>query len=276
MRAAAVPVVLIAAAIAAAGVRADGLPVLGVDVGPAGITTPGSPYRWVAIDEGKTTLVARVARNGGSVVRWRRLAGSFTIPAVAYDGTAGGLTHDASKLVLIAPRRSFPRAVTTFLLLDPKDLVVYRRIRLRGDFSFDAISRHGRTMFLINYTSPNPNEYRVRAFDLTTFRLLPNAITDPTEHETAMHGAPITRLTSSDGRWAYTLYDGAGTSSPFVHALDTGTTRAHCIDLPMLTGRRDLYELRLRREGAGSIAVVAATGGVAHVDTTSFVARRAS
>ena len=32
-----------------------------------------------------------------------------------------------------------------------------------------------------------------------------------------MGGSPLTRATSLDGRWAYTLYDGAG-RTPFVHA----------------------------------------------------------
>ena len=45
-----------------------------------------------------------------------------------------------------------------------------------------------------------------------------------------MHGNPMTRATSADGRWAYTLYDGNG--HPFVHALDTAPATARCIDLP--------------------------------------------
>ena len=45
-----------------------------------------------------------------------------------------------------------------------------------------------------------------------------------------MRGQPLTRATSPDGRWAYTLYDGAG-KEPFIHALDTSTRSARCIDL---------------------------------------------
>ena len=271
MRLPAVLAVIVAAGAAATGARADGLPVLGIDVGATGVTTAGSPYRWIAIGEGRTTLVERVARNGGSVVRWARLPGTFTIPAVAYDGSASGVSADAKRLVLIEPRSSFPRARTRFVLLDANGLGVYRTITLRGDFSFDALSPHGRTMFLINYTSADPNSYQVRAYDLAAFRLLPGSITDPAEHEDAMHGAPITRLTSEDGRWAYTLYDGAG-KSPFVHALDTATRRAHCVDLPILKGRRDLWQLRLHRAGSGGIEVKAAAGPVAAIDTTAFTA----
>ena len=147
MRLPAVLAVIVAAGAAATGARADGLPVLGIDVGATGVTTAGSPYRWIAIGEGRTTLVERVARNGGSVVRWARLRGTFTIPAVAYDGSASGVSADAKRLVLIEPRSSFPRARTRFVLLDANGLGVYRTITLRGDFSFDALSPHGRTKF---------------------------------------------------------------------------------------------------------------------------------
>ena len=177
MRAALFVTIAIAAAIVAASARADGLPVLGVDVGASGVTVSGSPYRWITIDEGQTTLVERVARNGGSVLRWTRLQGTFTIPAVAYDRSASGVSADGSRLVLIEPRQSFPRARTRFAVLDANGLGVYRTITLRGDFSFDAVSPRGRTMYLVNYRSANPNEYHVRAYDLTSFRLLPKAIT---------------------------------------------------------------------------------------------------
>jgi hypothetical protein len=67
---------------------------------------------------------------------------------------------------------------------------------------------------------------------------------DPREPDEDMRGYPITRASSPDGRWAYTLYDGAG-KHPFVHALDTQGRTAACIDLDGLAGRDDLYELRL-------------------------------
>jgi len=251
----------------------DGLPVLGIDVGQVGVTVPAGTDRYVTIDEGKWTVVERIARNGGRVLGFTRVKGHFTIPAVAYDGSASGLSADGSTLVLIEPRKSFPRAATRFAYLTTPGLALYRTITLRGDFSFDAISPRGRTMFLVNYTNPrDPTRYSVRAFDLLLSRLLPKPVTDPAEHENAMRGAPINRLMSADGRWAYTLYDGAG-KTPFVHALDTANRRARCIDLAMLSGRKDLWSLRLHRDGPGSnLRVDSFRGPVAVVDTTTFTA----
>ena len=55
---------------------------------------------------------------------------------------------------------------------------------------------------------------------------LPTPIVDKSEPDERMAGLPITRQTTADGRWAYTLYDGAG-KEPFVHALDTVNGEAH-------------------------------------------------
>lgn len=253
---------------------ADGLPVLGIDVGSQGVTSVGSPDRYVTINEGgRITLVERIARNGGQVRGIARLKGNLTIPAVAYDSSASGLSADGNTLVLIEPRSAFPRAVTTFALLDARRLQLRRTITLRGDFSFDAVSPQGRKMFLINYTSPaDPTRYTVRAYDLQAGALLPKPIVDPAERSSdKMRGAPITRVLSADGRWAYTLYDGGG-AAPFVHALDTSTGIAHCIDLTTnLGGTNDLWSLRFTRGPGSQISLGTSGRNVAVIDTATFV-----
>ena len=86
-----------------------------------------------------------------------------------------------------------------------------------------------------------------------------------------MRGAPLTRAASANGRWAYTLYDGAG-KTPFVHALDTSSLRARCIDLSMLAGT-DLSGLHLRLDGAaGTLTVTNNRQAVVIVDTRTFQA----
>jgi hypothetical protein len=262
--------VAIAACAFAPSALADGLPVLGIDVGSSGVAVPGAPDRFVTLSQGTTTLVERIARDGGRVRGLARVAGTFTIPAVAYDSSASGLSADGRSLILIEPRVSFPRQVTRFVLLDARTLSVRRTVTLRGDFSFDALSPHGKTMFLVNYTSPNdPTRYTVRAYDFERGALLPGAIRDPAERSDKMRGSPITRVMSADGRWAYTLYDGAG-SMPFVHALDTVGLRAHCIDLPMLAGRRDLWALRFALSGDAQLRIGKPGAEVAQVDLVSY------
>jgi hypothetical protein len=145
------------------------------------------------------------------------------------------------------------------------------RVTLRGDFSFDAVSPDGEFVYLIEYTSrTDPTRYRVRAYDAVSDRLLPGPIVDPREPDERMRGYPITRATSPDGRWEYTLYDGAG-SSPFVHALDTQGRKAVCIDLDGLAGRTDLYDLPLDVAGDGATLTVGPPAqAVLAIDTATF------
>ena len=262
---------LVAVGAVAATATADGLPVLGVDVGSEGVAARTSPVRYVTLRAGRETIVARTAVDGGRVLGFTRVPGNFTIPAVAYDGSASGLSADGSRLVLIQPRLKFPRADTAFAILDARRLQLSRVVSLRGDYSFDAISPHGATVFLIQYVSAlDPTRYNVRAYDLRSGRLDPNPVVDPHEHQDAMRGSPITRAASPHGRWAYTLYDGAG-GTPFVHALDTSKRQARCIDLPMLAGRQDLWQLRLTVAPRGANLTVSTAGQtLAFVDTRDF------
>jgi hypothetical protein len=269
-----IPLLSVLAGVVAAGpARADGLPVLGIDVGGSGVVTASGDARYVTIPAGRATVVARVAAEGGQIVASRLLRGTFTIPAVAYDRSASGLSADGRALVLIQPRRTFPRAKTTLVALDAATLRPRRMIKLRGDFSFDAISPRGRLVYLIQYVVPDdPTRYLVRAYDLRSGRLLVRPITDPHEPGDKMRGSPITRVSSAGGRWAYTLYDGAG-STPFVHALDTSTRSARCVDLHGLSGR-NAWRLRLGLDRAGTTLTVSRRGQpLATIDTRTFAVR---
>jgi len=238
------------AAVAPAAARADGLPVLGIDVGSTGVVSSDGG-RYVTIPAGSKTIVVRVAQHGGQVLAWRSLPGTFTIPAVAYDGSAGGLSADGTTLALIEPRTSFPRADTKLLVLSTDGLKSLRVVKLQGDFSFDAVSPDGSWLYFIHYVSPNdPTRYLVQAYDVRRGRLLAKPIIDPDEPGEKMRGNPLSRTMSADGRWAYTLYDGAG-ATPFVHALDTVARSAHCIDLDPIASGTDLRRLRLAIDGGG-------------------------
>jgi LPXTG-motif cell wall-anchored protein len=262
---------LAAAASAPSAAAADGLPANGVDAAP--VSAPGGSVEYLTrrATRRRATLVVARERGGERILGRLRLAGSFAVPAVAYDGSAGGLSADGTTLILIRPRSGFPRSDTTLAVLDAKRLRPRRVLRLRGDFSFDAVSPRGELMYLIQYLSPrNPNRYAVRAYDLRARRLLPEPVVDPREASEPMNGTPITRATSPDGRWAYTLYDSA--EHPFIHALDTERRRAVCIDLLSLASRkRGIWGLRLDVGPGGSpLTVEAGSRVLASVDTRTF------
>jgi hypothetical protein len=272
----ALAIALTAAASVPSAATGDGLPPSeGIDAAP--VWAPGGSVEYLTkrarrgANPRRATLVVARERGSERVVVRLRLPGTFSVPAVAYDGSAGGLSADGRTLVLIRPRRGFPRSRTTLAVLDAKRLHPRRLLRLRGDFSFDAISPRGALIYLIQYISRrNPNHYLVRAYDLRARRLLAEPVVDPREESELMDGLPVTRAASPDGRWAYTLYDGA--EHPFIHALDTERRRALCIDLHSLAGRRGgLWGLRLDVGPDGSpLSVEAGSRVLANVDTRTF------
>jgi hypothetical protein len=223
-------VVLCLFALLPATAAADGLPAEGVDATPVFVPDGRVQYTTKPAPGGATRMIEH-SRYGGQM-RERRLDGRYSVPAVALDGSPSGLSADGRRLVLISPRRSFPRKVTPIAVVETDRLAITRRIVLHGDFSVDAISPDGRTLYLIQYRGRDPADYAVRAYDLRAARLLPDPIVDPREPDEPMNGIPVTRIQSEHGRWAYTLYQSA--EHPFVHALDTERRTAACIELPGL------------------------------------------
>ncbi len=262
-------------AVAAPVAHADGLPVGNLDTTRTGVSVPGSSERYFAIRSGSRTVVASVYRDGGLLQANTTLPGSFTIPAVAQDGATTGLSANGRTLVLVRPRIAYPQRRTRLAVLDAPSLHVRATIGLRGDFSVDAISPDGRSLYLIHYTARwDPLAYEVRSLNLRTRRLDRGEIVDPRERDEAMHGLPMSRATSTDGRWAYTLYDGAG-KAPFVHALDTTGRTARCIDLPALPAGVDISGLSLAVHGA-QLQVRSGEGTIAFIDRRSFAISRAA
>jgi hypothetical protein len=261
---------LLIAGTLAAEAGAGKVPIFGVHVGQSGVAGPGGG-RFVTLPSGAYTIVAAVRQRSGGISSYRRLPGRYTIPAVAYDGTAGGLSADGRTLVLTQRRFRFPRAESSFLVVDTRTLRPTRRLTLKADWSFDAISPDGRYLYLIEYTDPrDTSRYAVRLYDLARGRLAPEPIIDPHEADEAMRGSPLTRVSSLDGRWEYTLYDGGG-KEPFVHALDTVARTARCIDLDalsLLIGG-DMSQLRMRlREG--TLVIDAGGSPLVRIDTGTF------
>lgn len=251
---------------APATASADGLPMT-VDTS-AGVTSVDGAFTYTADAKDGTTTVRRTLEDGD----WRQhtIDGTYAVPGVALDATTSGLSHDGETLVLINPRRSFPRDETSLVVLDAEFLNVTDEINLEGDFSYDALSPDGETMYLIEYTDPrDPTSYAVRSYDLVSGTMAEAPVIDKSEPDEQMRGYPMTRVTGTGGRWEYTLYDAAG-GEPFVHALDTVAAETLCIDLPWLKPR-DVYRADLELMSGGAAITVAVGGGepIATIDTGS-------
>jgi hypothetical protein len=220
----------------------------------------GAGARYVALPAGHGTLLERLAVRGWQPVRTRYLRSKLGVPMIATDGTPGGLSGDGRTLVLSAPRTSYPQRVSALYVMNTRNLALRRRITLKGDLSFDAISPDGATIYLIQLDPRNLTSYAVRALDTRSGRLFAKPVVDRREPDEAMRGVPFTRATSPDGRYAYTLY--AGGEKPFIHALDTMSRSAACIDIPPIPPN-DSISLRL---SGRRLTVLASGSPISYVD----------
>lgn len=265
MRSIACCVALFAAvcAVAAESGAADGGPSPGAVVGWDGIRDPARGIRYVALPGGVArTTVAVVRINGGRIVLFKTVPGRVGVPQVAYDGSVDGLSADGRKLVLgSAPG---PNGTgTTFQVIETRNLNLTKTIRLRGQWSFDALSPDGATIYAIEVrTSAVPPSYRVRAIDAATGRVRAGVIVDKRDAGEVMRGSPVSRV-ATDGM-AYTLY-ARPNGTAFVHALDTRHGTAACIDLPWQETGNGIWSVRLsvgdglillRQPGVGKLASI--------------------
>jgi hypothetical protein len=221
-----------------------------VSQGGAGVATRNGAYHYITVSDGsRATLLEKVAH--GQVNYWTRFKGSWGTPTLGAGAQSGqGLSRDGRTLVLAStpgPPYAHP---SKFLLVNLRRMRVVRTIKLDGYFSFDALSPDASKMYLIEFEPGSPGDtshYIVRGYDLRTNRLLPGEIADRSEDEKSMAGYALTRTTSADGRWVYTLYQ-KPSGEPFVHALDTVDAAAYCIDLPKTRGLYNIV-LTLRNHG---------------------------
>jgi hypothetical protein len=231
---------LLAALAVAPIAHADGVMPTASELGYGAVSTDGpwtasnGTIRYVALPAGGKTDLAAIATRDGMVVGSQALAGVWGLPRTSYTiATSDALSHDEQTLIL--QRLDSPATRTSFAVVETFGLSVADRFTLRGHFAFDALSPDASRMYLIQYTSvADTSRYVVRAYDLAAHRLLPGRIADRTQKSWIMQGAPVTRTTSADGRWVYTLYENPG-GTPFVHALDTVAAVAHCIGIPWAT-----------------------------------------
>jgi hypothetical protein len=235
-----------------------GGPAAGVNQGWDGVTASGIGVRYVTVATGTDTTLEMIRKRDGRVLNFMSLTGQWGIPAVANDGSTGGLSTDGRTLVLAdaSPPIAGLRNQSSFLVVDTKNWRASQPVFLQGDFAFDALSPNGSRLYLIQHVSASDStRYIVRAYDLSTGRLLPGRIADRTQKGWVMQGYPVSRATTADGRWAYTLYRNNG-GYPFIHALNTVRGTAHCIGLPWHGSQQYIFNVRLSlRDHARQLAV---------------------
>jgi hypothetical protein len=232
------------------------------------VAVTGHPYAYIASPAGAYTDVTQVlAANRIPISNWR-IGGRFELAAAPGATGREGLSRDGATLVVVERPRN---GATRFALFDARRLKLRRVVALRGTFGYDAMSPDASTLYVIHYLSRDRTHYAVQAMSTSAAKPKLATVVEKGEPGERMSGLPISRATSADGSWVYTLYDGAG-KTPFVHALATVDRFTVCIDVHEIAGRPDLASLRLRLSpDAGTVTV---TNGKAQplalINTKSF------
>lgn len=236
---------------------------------PPGITSADGISHVEASRQRTGTAVTRYSVEGGSLVSSMLVDGRWRLQGVSPNGRFAALVRRRTEIVVTDLFRGR----------------VVHRLRLRGDFEVETVSRDGERLFLIQHLPTNgAPRYLVRLFDLSRDRLAAKPLRGAGE-PSVMAGLAWSGIGSPDGRWLLTLYLNTGRNVAFVHALDLVRSSPLCIFLPSGGSFAALkrYGLTLSPDGRRLYATNAALGAIAEIDlatrkvvrTTRFPATRA-
>ena len=241
-------------------------------IGEPGIAVAGGAHIvTIAGPNRSSTRVWLVRNRDGKTIRKGVLAGTLGVPGVTFNGVAEGTWGNGRRLVLASSVYD-DQTRTRFVVIDTRTLRPLRTITLRGAFAFDALSPSGSRLFLLEFPQGVNGgiHYVVRSLDMRTGRLEPGAIVDKTEPDEQMNGVAMYRAWSPNRTWAYTLYNG-GASHAFIHALNTRTRTARCIDLPWAGNAQSILETAQLAVKGRTLMLSDARGALlARIDTRTF------
>jgi DNA-binding beta-propeller fold protein YncE len=240
---------------------------------PRGVTSADGGSHVNARMRLRDTVVSRYRVADGSLVDWMVVAGRWRLGGVSPNGRFAALA-----------RQSSDRRRTDVAVVNTVSQRVAHRLRLRGNFEVETVSRDGKRLFLIEHLpGTGAPRYSVRLFDLSRDRLASKPLRGAGEPG-VMAGLAWSGIGSPDGRWLLTLYLNTGRNVAFVHALDLVRSSPLCIFLPSGGSFDTLkrYGLTLSPDGRRLYATNPAIGVVAEIDlatrkvvrTTRFPATR--
>jgi len=272
MRARLVAPIAIVCALAAPGAALAGGSYPLTDPAGGSLLSPGKTVRYAVLPgTDATTVDARRAKDG-KVLWSRQLTGVYGTTFVTTRSARAGLSADGSLLVLSSFSRSQPAQTSSFALVPTTPKEPVRTLRLDGDWTFDALSRDARTLYLIQRIGDVEGlRYNVRAVDVGALKLIPGVIAakGPGSATEQMAGIPVNRVVDSNARWVYTLYTTAE-GGAFVHALDTDARRAVCIDLPWKHASSQIPKLRMALGSELKLLSAGQAKPVATIDLRTF------
>ncbi len=182
------------------------------------------------------TPVANSARlmaldpSSGRTIAQAMIPRGYALPSLGRQGPTAGLSPNGHWLALTDDGSAMTGRLVTSFLVGPSSLTSsFKTVHVAGDFSFDAISDTGQSLYLIERMG-DPTHYQVRLLDIASGTLVEHPVVDKRDANEPMNGIRGDSVTDSQGQYVFTVY--ARQAGPFIHALPLDQPYAWCIDLP--------------------------------------------
>jgi hypothetical protein len=206
---------------------------------PLGTPAPDWSRYYTVMPVASSARLMALDPSSGRTIAQATIPRGYFLPSLGYQGPTAGLSPNGQWLALTDNGSALTGKLVTSFLVGPSSLSTsFKTVHLEGDFSFDAISDTGQSLYLIQRMG-DPNHYQVRLLDVASGTLVEHPVVDKRDSTEPMNGIRGDSVADSQGQYVFTVY--AREAGPFIHVLPLDQAFAWCIDLPAKTAS-DLEE----------------------------------
>jgi hypothetical protein len=239
---------------------------------PLGTPAPDWSRYYTVTPVAKSGRLTALDPRSGRTIAQTTVPTGYWLPSLGYQGPTAGLSPNGQWLALTDNGSALTGKLVSSFLVGPSSLSgAFKTVRVNGDFSFDALSDTGQSLYLIQKMG-DPNHYQVRLLDVRSGTLVEQPVVDKRDAAEPMNGIRGDSAASPLGEYVFTVYAREG--GPFIHALPLDQPFAWCIDLPA-KAPSDLEEqfhwsLAFNQSGSLLYAVNSSTGRIAEISPAAL------
>jgi len=238
---------------------------------PSGTPAPDWSRYYTVTPVANSARLTALDPSSGRTIAQATIPRGYALPSLGFPGPTAGLSPNGRWLALTDNGSAMTGKLVTSFLVGPSSLSSsFKTVHIDGDFSFDAISDTGQSLYLIQRMG-DPNHYQVRLLDVASGTLVEHPVVDKRDSSEPMNGIRGDSVADSQGQYVFTVY--AREAGPFIHALPLDQPYAWCIDLPAKSAS-DLEEqfhwsLAFNHQRSILYAVNSSSGRIAEITSAS-------
>jgi hypothetical protein len=239
---------------------------------PMGTPAPDWSRYYTVTPVSTSARLTAIDPSSGRTLAQATVPTGYWLPSLGTQGPTAGLSPNGQWLALTDNGSALTGKLVSSFLVGPSSLSgAFKTIRVNGDFSFDALSDTGQSLYLVQKMG-DPNHYQVRLLDVASGTLVDLPVVDKRDAAEPMNGIRGDSVADPTAQYVFTVYARQG--GPFIHALPLDQAYAWCIDLPAKSPS-DLEEqvhwsLALNHSGSLLYAVNSSSGQMAEISTASL------